>query len=58
VKALVGGQEVEFRGREIVLSCGAIHSPAHLLRTGIGPVGHLREMGIPVRMGLEASASG
>jgi 5-(hydroxymethyl)furfural/furfural oxidase len=53
VKALVDGREQEFRGREVVLSCGAIHSPAHLLRAGIGPVGHLREMGIPVLMGLE-----
>jgi 5-(hydroxymethyl)furfural/furfural oxidase len=53
VKAHVNGREQEFRGREVVLSCGAIHSPAHLLRAGIGPVGHLREMGIPVLMGLE-----
>ena len=53
VRAQIGGQEQEFRGREIVLSCGAIHSPAHLLRAGIGPVGHLKEMGIPVVMGLE-----
>src|ERR1700686_1801165 len=53
VKAQVGGREQEFRGREVVLSCGAIHSPAHLLRAGIGPVGHLKEMGISVLMGLE-----
>ena len=53
VKAVVDGREQEFRGREIVLSCGAIHSPAHLLRAGIGPVGHLKDMGIPVLMGLE-----
>jgi 5-(hydroxymethyl)furfural/furfural oxidase len=53
VRAVVGGREQEFRGREVVLSCGAIHSPAHLLRAGIGPVGHLKEMGIPVLMGLE-----
>jgi 5-(hydroxymethyl)furfural/furfural oxidase len=53
VKALVNGQEQEFRGREIILCCGAIHSPAHLLRAGIGPVGHLKDMGIPVLMGLE-----
>jgi 5-(hydroxymethyl)furfural/furfural oxidase len=52
VKALVDGAEREFRGREVILSCGAIHSPAHLLRAGIGPVGHLRDMGIPVLMGL------
>jgi len=53
VKAVVDGREQEFRGREIVLSCGAIHSPAHLLRAGIGPIGHLKDMGIPVLMGLE-----
>ncbi len=52
VKALVEGREVEFRGREVILSCGAIHSPAHLMRAGIGPVGHLKELGIPVLMGL------
>jgi 5-(hydroxymethyl)furfural/furfural oxidase len=53
VKALVNGQMQEFRGREIILSCGAIHSPAHLLRAGIGPVGQLRELGIPVLTALE-----
>ncbi len=53
VKALVNGQEQEFLGREVILSSGAIHSPAHLMRAGIGPVGHLKEMGIPVLMGLE-----
>lgn len=53
VKAQVNGREEEFRGREVVLSCGAIHSPAHLLRAGIGPVGHLKEMGIPILVGLE-----
>jgi 5-(hydroxymethyl)furfural/furfural oxidase len=53
VKAVVDGREQEFRGREVVLSCGAIHSPAHLLRAGIGPVGHLKDMGIPVLMGLQ-----
>src|ERR1700748_82896 len=51
-KAVVGGAEQEFRGNEVILSCGAIHSPAHLLRAGIGPVGHLRDMGIPVLSGF------
>ena len=32
----------------MILSSGAIHTPAHLMRAGIGPVGHLSEMGIPV----------
>jgi 5-(hydroxymethyl)furfural/furfural oxidase len=49
VRANVSGQLQEFRGREIILSCGAIHSPAHLLRAGIGPAAHLRERGIEVR---------
>ena len=48
VKAMVDGKEQEFRAKEIILSSGAIHTPAHLLRNGIGPVGHLKEMGIPV----------
>ena len=52
VKALVNGQPREFRGREIILSAGAIHSPAHLLRAGIGPTGHLRDLDIPVRHAL------
>jgi 5-(hydroxymethyl)furfural/furfural oxidase len=48
VKALVEGQEKEFRGNEVILSSGAIHSPAHLLRAGIGPAGPLRDLGIEV----------
>ena len=53
VKARVDGKDVEFCGREVILSCGAIHSPAHLMRAGIGPVGQLKDLGIPVVMGLE-----
>jgi 5-(hydroxymethyl)furfural/furfural oxidase len=49
VKALVQGSETEFRGNEVIVSSGAIHSPAHLLRAGIGPAGALRELGIAVR---------
>jgi 5-(hydroxymethyl)furfural/furfural oxidase len=50
VRAQVAGRPQEFRaGREVILSCGAIHSPAHLLRAGIGPAGHLRDLGIEVR---------
>ncbi len=36
----------------MILSAGAICTPAHLLRAGIGPVGHLREKGITVRQAL------
>jgi 5-(hydroxymethyl)furfural/furfural oxidase len=48
VTARVGGKEQEFRAREVILSSGAIHSPAHLMRAGIGPVGQLADLGIPV----------
>ena len=49
VKALIGGKEIKFRGNEVILSSGAIHSPAHLLRAGIGPAMHLNDLGIPIR---------
>jgi 5-(hydroxymethyl)furfural/furfural oxidase len=48
VKALVDGREQDFHANEVIVSSGAIHSPAHLLRAGIGPSGHLRELGIDV----------
>jgi 5-(hydroxymethyl)furfural/furfural oxidase len=52
VSAMVAGRPTEFRGREVILSSGAIHSPVHLLRAGIGPAGHLRDLGIEVRAAL------
>ena len=58
VKALVRGQPQEFRAQEILLCSGAIHSPAHLLRSGIGPVQHLRDMGIEVRHALPGVGQG
>ena len=47
---LVDGSEVT--GREVVLCAGAYGSPAILLRSGIGPAAHLRELGIPVTQQL------
>ena len=52
VKARVKGRPQEFRAKEVILSCGAIHSPAHLMRAGIGPVGQLKDLGIDVRTAL------
>jgi 5-(hydroxymethyl)furfural/furfural oxidase len=48
VKAVRNGQEQEHRSREVILSTGTIHSPAMLLRAGIGPATELKEHGIEV----------
>jgi 5-(hydroxymethyl)furfural/furfural oxidase len=42
-----GGSE-EYRGREIILAAGALHSPAILQRSGVGPGNLLQELGIGV----------
>jgi 5-(hydroxymethyl)furfural/furfural oxidase len=52
VTARVGGEARQFNAREIILSTGGVHSPAFLMRSGIGPAGHLREHGIEVRADL------
>lgn len=38
--------------REVVLSGGTIGSPTVLLRSGVGPAGHLRDVGVEVRLDL------
>jgi choline dehydrogenase-like flavoprotein len=45
---LTGGGWAEIAAREILLCAGAIHSPAILMRSGIGPGAALAELGIPV----------
>lgn len=45
-----GGDDI--RGGEVILSSGAYASPALLMRSGIGPAEHLRDMGIEVRHAL------
>ena len=52
VTARVGSEEKNFRAREIILSAGAIYSPTLLMRCGIGPAEHLRQLGIEVRADL------
>jgi choline dehydrogenase len=50
---LAGARAAEHvHGRRIVLSAGAIASPAILLRSGIGPAADLRALGIEVRCDL------
>jgi 5-(hydroxymethyl)furfural/furfural oxidase len=52
VVARIGGAERTFTAREVILSLGGIHSPAFLLRMGIGPARHLKDHGIEVRADL------
>ncbi|MBD1550592.1 GMC family oxidoreductase [Pseudomonas typographi] len=42
------GQVLSVRARQTVLAAGALHSPALLLRSGIGPAAHLHDLGIEV----------
>ena len=51
-RAQSAGRMQDFHAREVILSTGAIHSPAHLMRAGIGPGAHLRDLGIDVRAAL------
>ena len=49
----VGGQSFAPRAtREVILSAGAIHSPAILQRSGIGPAAWLKSLGLEVTVDL------
>lgn len=47
VEAITRGNRNLYRARETILSAGAIHSPALMLRAGIGPAADLGLFGIP-----------
>lgn len=47
-----GGGAVAFEAEHVVLCAGAIHSPAILLRSGVGPTDELRANGIAVELPL------
>jgi len=53
VRVRVNGESHDVRAtREVILCAGAIHSPAILQRSGIGPATLLATLGIPVRADL------
>jgi 5-(hydroxymethyl)furfural/furfural oxidase len=47
-----GGARQEMRARHVVLSAGALATPAILMRSGIGPAPHLADCGIEVLQNL------
>lgn len=49
LKALGPQGPVTLTAREVILSTGALQTPAHLMRAGIGPATHLKQHGIDVR---------
>lgn len=48
VETRQAGNTVRFQAHEIVLCAGCVHSPAILMRSGIGPARDLRALGIDV----------
>jgi 5-(hydroxymethyl)furfural/furfural oxidase len=48
VSARINGADRDFSTGEVVLCAGAVHSPAFLLRAGIGPADELHGLGIDV----------
>src|SRR5690606_12986598 len=46
VRVMSGGEYRELRSREVIVSSGAIHSPAVLMRSGIGPLVELKRVGL------------
>lgn len=53
-----GNTAIRLTARETILSAGAIHSPAMLLRAGIGPASELREKGITPLVNLAGVGRG
>jgi 5-(hydroxymethyl)furfural/furfural oxidase len=46
VVARRGAEEITIAARNVVVSCGAIYSPALLLRSGLGPASEMQGLGI------------
>jgi 5-(hydroxymethyl)furfural/furfural oxidase len=51
VRARIGGEWIDVRAERVVLCAGAIHSPAILLRSGVGPEGPVARL--PVGQGMQ-----
>jgi choline dehydrogenase len=58
VEVLTGSATQELRARRVIVSAGAVNTPAILLRSGIGPEDELRRHGIDVRLDLPGVGAG
>lgn len=47
-EVVLAGQVRTVRARQVIVCAGALHSPALLMRSGVGPAAHLQEHGIAV----------
>jgi 5-(hydroxymethyl)furfural/furfural oxidase len=52
VTVKIGSEQREFRARETIVSLGGIHSPAFLMRAGMGAAKELQQLGVEVRADL------
>ena len=57
VELVRAGQRERALGRRIVLAAGAVHSPAILMRSGVGPADELARLGIAPRVNLPVGCS-
>ncbi|GMG85108.1 GMC family oxidoreductase N-terminal domain-containing protein [Paralimibaculum aggregatum] len=48
VTVLRGQERIELTGRQMIICCGALNSPALLMRSGIGDPAHLGQAGIEI----------
>ncbi|MEC7488384.1 MAG: GMC family oxidoreductase N-terminal domain-containing protein [Pseudomonadota bacterium] len=48
LRILKNKQRINIKANEVIISCGALHSPALLLRSGIGPANTLSNLNIDV----------
>lgn len=57
VRARIGAEVRTYSANEVIVCAGALHSPAILMRSGLGPAGSLAAMGIEVKADLPGVGS-